>query len=147
MKKQIIQDERILEQKRKIGNEICSFLLVILLISMLVKLYIFNLPFSLYATEFICFWISVIYYQIRNYMLGNTLYLLTLNIKKIIVYSVLCGVTCSVLSGHSKLVTFMTPFFIVSILFFFVNILLYLLNQKRQNQINNQLNLEENVDE
>ena len=55
MKKQKFQDERVLTQRRKIGNEALTILLIVLFGSVLVQHYFLNAPFEQYAVEFISF--------------------------------------------------------------------------------------------
>src|SRR5665647_2838018 len=73
MKKNLIHDERAVAQKRKIGSETCNLLLGGLGISLLIKEYVFNVPFSQYATELLCLFGACIYIVIRNIIAGNDL--------------------------------------------------------------------------
>lgn len=74
MKNNLIQDERAVAQKHKIGSEACNLLLGGLIISLLIKDYVFNLPFSQYATELLCLFGASIYIVIRNIIAGNDLF-------------------------------------------------------------------------
>lgn len=55
MKKNILNDERVINEKRKITNEAFSLIMLILISSILVQQFVFKAHFSEYATEFICF--------------------------------------------------------------------------------------------
>ena len=148
MKNQIVQDERVLAQKRKIQSEICSLLLIIILISMLIKQYFLNLPFVYYVTEFILFWSSILYFLIRNLMLGNNLYPNNLNLKKIITSSIILGFVIAmlimVLSGQTTFSLLAIIFFVASVVTFIVYFAFYILNKKRQISIYNEMEQEEN---
>jgi len=74
MKNRLIQDERAVAQKRKIGNEACNLLLGGLSISLLIKDYVFKVPFSQYATELLCLFGASIYIIIMNVIAGNDLF-------------------------------------------------------------------------
>ena len=56
--KDLIEDERTIAQKRKIGSETCNLLLLALLVAILVQQFILNVPFAHYAAEFICFFLE-----------------------------------------------------------------------------------------
>ncbi|MBE5991977.1 MAG: hypothetical protein E7247_06240 [Paenibacillaceae bacterium] len=74
MKKQNMQDERILTQRRKINSEAYSILMIVLLVSILVQQYLFNAPFKQYAVEVICFLGISFYMIVRHIMLGLNIY-------------------------------------------------------------------------
>lgn len=156
MKKQIVQDERILAQKRKIGSDTCSLLMFILLASILVQQYLFNAPFSQYVVEFIAFFGASIYILIRNIVTGNNLFSTSESAKKIVVLnSVICGLVVSVINGvlkyptieeyvrnnwgffiFTQIITFVSSTVFAFAVFFIV----YLFNNKRQKQIDKMLN-------
>ena len=71
MKKNILNDERVINEKRKITNEAFSLIMLILISSILVQQFVFKAHFSEYATEFICFFGALIYILIRNISVGN----------------------------------------------------------------------------
>ena len=72
--RELIQDERTVAQKRKIASETCTLLLLALMIAILVQQFVFNVSFSHYAAEFICFFGACCYLLIRNITSGNNLY-------------------------------------------------------------------------
>lgn len=82
--KKIIEDERVLAQRRKIGNDAFQLLWFVLIISVLIQQYVFDAPFSQYCVEFICFIVSSIYILIRNIYAGNDVYGPKASSKKII---------------------------------------------------------------
>lgn len=74
MKTNQMNDERVINEKRKITTEAYGLIMIFLLISMLVKQFIFHSEFNEYAVEFIAFFGSSIYIVIRNIFVGNNLY-------------------------------------------------------------------------
>ena len=74
MKNNQINDERVINEKRKITQEAYGLIMIFLLISMLIKQFIFNSEFNEYAVEFIAFFGASIYIVIRNIFVGNNLY-------------------------------------------------------------------------
>jgi len=157
MKNNAVQDERAVAQKNKIGSEVCNLLLGGLFISLLVKEYILNLSFSQYATEVICLFGAVIYIVIRNIIAGNDLYGVKNNGKKsVIVTSLLCGLAICVTAGIANyaryyekyadgtfLITLAILFVSGTVITFFVYSPIYILNQKRQTKIAEELDKEE----
>lgn len=74
MKDNQVNDERVINQRRKITGEAYFFISIFLLISILVKQFVFNAEFNDYAVEFIAFFGSNIYIIVRNIFVGNDLY-------------------------------------------------------------------------
>lgn len=58
MRKQVKEDERVLAQKRKIGNDAFQILLYGLIAVILIQAYLFNAPFSQYARNNLCCYFS-----------------------------------------------------------------------------------------
>jgi len=159
MRKNLRQDERAVSQKRKIGSETCNLLLGGLFISLLVKEYVFNVPFSQYATEVICLFGAVIYIVIRNIIAGNDLYETKNNNgkKSVIVNSLVGGLAICVIAGITNyarygekytdgtllLITLAITFVSGTVVIFLIYSLIYILNQKRQEKIAEELDKEE----
>lgn len=74
MKNNKINDERVINEKRKITGEAYGLIMIFLIISILVKQFIFHSEFNEYAVEFIAFFGSSTYIIIRNIFVGNNLY-------------------------------------------------------------------------
>lgn len=74
MKNNQINDERVINQKRKITGEAYGLVMIFLLSSILIKQFILHSEFNEYAVEFIAFFGSSIYIVIRNIFVGNNLY-------------------------------------------------------------------------
>jgi len=159
MKKNLRQDERAVSQKRKIGSETCNLLLGGLFISLLVKEYVLNVPFSQYATEVICLFGAVIYIVIRNIIAGTDLYETKNNNgkKSVIVNSLVGGLAVCVTAGIANYARYGekyadgTLFFITlailfvsgTVLIFLGYSVIYILNKKRQKTIAEELDKEE----
>jgi len=74
MKKQNLQDERVIAQRRKINSEAYGILMIALLCSILVQQFLLKAPFEQYAVEFICFFGMSLYVIIRYLTLGLNIY-------------------------------------------------------------------------
>ena len=100
MKKNILNDERVINEKRKITNEAFSLIMLILISSILVQQFVFKAHFSEYATEFICFFGASIYILIRNISVGNKIINDDSKKKKIIITNCLViGIVITIITG------------------------------------------------
>ena len=100
MKKNILNDERVINEKRKITNEAFSLIMLILISSILVQQFVFKAHFSEYATEFICFFWALIYILIRNISVGNKIINDDSKKKKIIITNCLViGIVITIING------------------------------------------------
>lgn len=161
MRKKLTHDERAVSQKRKIGSETCNLLLGVLLISLLVKEYVLNVPFSQYATEVVCLFGATIYIVIRNIIAGNNLYETKYNNgkKSVVVYSLVAGLVVCITAGIANYARYGekyadgTLFFLITLAILFVSGTvvtflmywpIYLINKKRQKKIAEKLDIEEN---
>lgn len=153
----LIQDERTLAQKQKIGSETCTLLLLALMLAILVQQFVFNAPFAHYAAEFICFFGACCYLIIRNIASGNDLFSRkSTGGKLVLLNSLVCGFTICVVTGISNYARYgdkTTP----SILFFTLAItflcgtataflgfsIIHYLNNKKQKSIEDKLDEEE----
>ena len=158
MKNNLIQDERAVAQKRKIGSEACNLLLGGLIISLLIKEYVFNVPFPQYATELLCLFGAFIYIVIRKIIAGNNVYETKNNSKKLVVVSSLVGglATCVIAGiknyarygekytdGKFFLMTLAILFVSGTVATFLIFSPIYTLNQKKQKKIAEELDKEE----
>ncbi len=160
MKKHIQHDERVLAQKRKIGSDAFNIVWIGLLISVLVQQYLFDAPFTQYAVEMVLFIAASIYVVIRNLLGGNDLF----DSKKrgqtiIITNSLVCGFTVTIINTilnymkysettplpigvNTALVSGIT--FVCATLVAFIPLeLFYLVNKKKQKDIESRLNEDE----
>ncbi|NLO21774.1 MAG: hypothetical protein GX119_07210 [Syntrophomonadaceae bacterium] len=153
----LIQDERTVAQKRKIASETCNLLLLALMIAMLVQQFVLNVPFAHYAAEFICFFGACTYLLIRNLASGNSLY----NRKNtgfnfVLLNSLVCGFTICVVTGIANysrygdnatsgiwLITLAITFLCGTAGAFLSFSILNYLNSKKQKNIENKLDEEE----
>jgi len=163
MRKQKIHDERILTQKRKIGSDAFQILFYSLLLSVLVQQYMFNAPFSQYAVETILLLAISIYIIVRNIMVGNDLFESSkYNQKLVVVNSIVSGLVFAIINttlNYIKLgdslkidiintvLVFVITFLCLFIIAFVVFEILYVINKKKQKQIESILNNEDSDSE
>ncbi|WP_186429585.1 DUF6773 family protein [Clostridium sp. BSD9I1] len=160
MRREKIQDERILIQKRKIGSDAFQILFYGLLLSVLIQQYMFNAPFSQYAVEVILFIAISVYIIVRNIMVGNDLFESSKYSQKLVVLnSLVTGLVVAIINttlNYMKLgewfkrdiintllvaaVTFLSS----SIITFIAFETLYIVNKKKQKKIESMLNDEDN---
>jgi hypothetical protein len=149
--KSIHQDERIVAQKRKIGNETFLILFYGLLITVLIQQYLFNLSFPQYMPEVILLIIASAYFIIRNIVAGNNLFgNVKNNQKNVILVSIACGLVVVAANtarnslqlgnlfttdmGNTVLIGAVT-FISATLLCFIVFEILYVANKTRQKQL------------
>lgn len=159
MRKNLIEDERIITQKRKIQSDTCNIVLIVLLMSTIVQQYIFNAPFSQYAVEFICFLGACIYIVIRNIISGNDLYGTKNNDKKLVaVNSLVSGIIICVIVGTSNYIKYSEKFtsgvlFITLTITFICGTFavflgfscIHFFNKKKQKKISEELDREDDI--
>ncbi|MBZ9685399.1 hypothetical protein G9F72_003410 [Clostridium estertheticum] len=68
-----IKDERVVEQRRKIGSDAYQLVSMFLLASIAYNMFILNAPKSTYITEVIAFFGGSAYVVFKNIMIGNDL--------------------------------------------------------------------------
>ncbi len=159
MKRQNLQDERILAQRRKISSEAYGLLMMVLLVSMLVQQYLFNAPFEQYAVEFICFFGISIYVLIRNLTLGINIFGEGKNAKRMpLLNSLVAGSMVTVINGVMNYIryaesykgqlgtfifTLVITFVCATVAAFVVFSIFNLINNNKQKQIQKRLDEEE----
>ena len=160
MKKQNLQDERVVAQRRKINSEAYGILMIALLGSMLVQQFLLNAPFEQYAVEFICFFGMSLYMIIRYMTLGLNIYGEGKRAKAIpFVNSIVVGIVVTAINGVLNYTQYAEQYkedgigyFIAVLAVTFISatvpvfvILSYLdyLNKKKQAKIQKQLDEEE----
>lgn len=100
MKRQIMQDERVSAQRRKINSEAHGILMIVLLVAMLVQQFLLKAPFEQYAAEFICFFGISVYTLIRYMTLGLNIFGEGKRAKSIpLVNSIVVGITVTAING------------------------------------------------
>lgn len=159
MKKQIIQDERVIIQKQKILSEAYVILMVVLIISIFIQQNLLNAPFEQYAVECICFIGISIYILIRNLMLGIDMFG---EKKKAIIIalrsSIIAGIAVTVVTGILNYIKYAEKyegklvFFAISLLIIFISAvictfavfaLIGFINNRKLNQLQKKLDEEE----
>ncbi|MEY8353558.1 DUF6773 family protein [Lachnospiraceae bacterium 54-53] len=160
MKKQNMQDERILTQHRKINSEAYGILMIMLFASIFVQQFLLNAPFEQYAVEVICFFGISFYMIIRYMMLGLNIYGETKRAKGIpFMNSIVTGAAVTAINGvlnYSKfaeqykedgigyfIAVLAVTFISATISSFIVLSFLDYLNNKKQAKIQKQLDEDE----
>ena len=155
MKKKKIQDERVLSQKRKIGNDAFQIISLGLFLSVLVQQYIFDAPFSQYAVEMILLITVSLYVIVRNIMVGNDIFDSNkVNQRVVIINSIICGIIITIVNTILNYIKFrdifttdivnsvvvsLVTFVCASVGSFVVLQILYVINKRKQIQIEIQL--------
>lgn len=142
------QDERILTQKRKVQSDAFQLLIYYLLIAILVQKFIFNAPFYQIVVELIGVVGAAFYVEIRNLLLGNDIYSTSTETKKNIVKrSIISGCVCTIilltLAGITDIKILLVSFLCITISFAGFSFLLYYLNRKKKDKIEEELNKDE----
>ncbi|CUX37719.1 hypothetical protein BN3590_01077 [Clostridium sp. C105KSO15] len=160
MKKQDMQDERVVAQRRKINSEAYGILMIVLLGSILVQQFLLNAPFKQYAVEVICFFGMSLYMTIRYMTLGLDIYGEGKRAKAIpLVNSIVAGLVVTVINGVLNYVQYAekykeegivyfiavlaVTFISATISTFVVMSCLHYLNKKNQAKIQKQLDEKE----
>ena len=159
MKKEKLQDERVLSQKRKIGSDAFQILFLGLFLSIIIQSYIFDAKFSQYAVEMILLIVGSLYVIVRNIMVGNNLFSSDkVNKKSIIINSIICGIIVTTINVTLNYINFRGLFinnmsdmvlaslitFVCSSAFTFIVLeVLYIVNKKKQIQIEKELEEDE----
>lgn len=160
MKKQGIQDERVVAQRRKINSEAYGILMLVLLIAIIIQEYFLNAPFEQYAVEVICFFGMSLYIIVRNVMLGLNLYGEQRPVKGIVLLSsLIVGVTTTTINGVLNYMQYAEQhykdnigFFIAGLAITFISAtgfsfallsFIQYLNKKRQDNIQQKLDAQE----
>ena len=148
MKKEIVQDERVLSQKRKIGNDAFQIIFLGLFLSIFVQSYIFNADFSQYAVEVILLIVGALYVIVRNITVGNNIFESNnVNQRFVIINSIICGII--VVKDLFKnemgdmLIASLITFLCATASTFVVLQGLYFINKKKQMKIDSKLDDEE----
>lgn len=156
MKNKKIKDERIVQLTNKIFGE--AFLVVVfgLIVSVMVKAYLFNLPVTEYASELIIVALSILYVAVRSMIKGNTLIDASKRGKLLsVILILLLSIGVTVLNGIKNyasykelytgifdthflmvlLVSFISSTIFISLAFF----LIYVLHKKGQQKIEKEI--------
>lgn len=95
--KNIITDERVLSAQQKIAGNAYSLVIILLFLSMLVKIYVMELPFAAWVTELSVILISAAYVAAANLLGGNAGYALRQeSVRTYALKSAVSGVVVSV---------------------------------------------------
>ncbi len=154
MKKNIIQDERVVLEKRKIQS--FGFIIVwcMLLLSVLIQQFVFNAKIMQYIVEMIIFIVMSLYIIIGNLIQGNDLEL-SINYrtsKLTIISSLVTGITVAIItvlqnnyvsSIQDKMLIGVVTFISCTVFSYIVIRFLIFINNKRQASISKKLDDDE----
>ena len=158
MKKQNIQDERVVAQSRKIKSEAFGILMIVLLASIIVKCFYLRTPFEQYAVEVICFFGMYVYMIARYIMLGLNIYGEEKQVKYFpLISSIVAGILVTSINGVCNythkgddisyfIVMLAVTFISTTVLTFVVLSCLDYLNRRKQTKIQKALDEEEQDD-
>lgn len=155
MKRNVIHDEREINERRKITNEAFSLVMFFLLASMLIQQFIFKAAPAEYATEIVCFFGASAYILIRNISSGNN-FTPNLSNKLLATNSLVNGVVITAVTAFQmvkdsmnlkeKIFTLVLIFIIATVGSFFSLYTIRKLNQRKIKKIEAELD-EEEIDE
>ncbi len=159
MKKNYIDDERIISQRRKVGSDAYGIIFFGLLISVLVQQFVFKAPFSQYAAELILFLIGSVYVLVGNILAGNSIFGEGVRGQRMVVLnSLVTGFTVAAIAtvlntmnyglekmgGTNQIAIVALITFTCGALPAFIGFeLLYLINKKRQKQMDEKYDFDE----
>ncbi len=148
MKSDKIQDERILTEKRNIQSRGYTWAVYILFISVIIQQFFMNTPFSQYAVELFLLIGCGIYVLVSSYMRGIDISNPRGDSKKQILFSAIVSGIASVilyadLSGNYEMNDLMFYFAFFVVFFFISRIIIIVLNRKKLDSIDKELNDEE----
>ena len=145
MKINEIQDERIISLRRKIQSDAYQILICCLFFSIIIQQFLLNAPFSEFAVEFCCLIGIGIYTTIRHLITGIDIWDSSKQSnKKIMISSLTTGIISTgiltVLTGERSIGKLVLFFVIFSVCYFVIHSLIIFLNGKRQKQIDEMYN-------
>ena len=148
MKDDNIRDERIVFERRKIQSDAYQILIYCLLISIVIQQFILNAPFSQFAVEFFCLIGMGIYMTIRHLTIGIDIFNSTRNSnKKILINGLTSGVISvvplAILAKEKNIWNLIIFIVVFSSLYFIAHVALRFINEKKQKQINQRMNVDE----
>jgi len=162
MKRQNMQDERVVAQRRKINSEAYGILMIVLLGSILVQQFLLNAPFEQYAVEVICFLGMSIYMIVRYMTVGLNIYDEGKRAKGIpLLNSIVTGIIVTAINGVLNYTKYAEHykdnigFFIATLVFTFISSTISVfvvlscfkyLNNKQQAKIKKQLDEDEQAE-
>ena len=145
MKNNQIQDERILLERRKIQSTAYTWLVTILLASVVVQQSFMNAPFVQYAVEFFILIGCGLYNIISNLKKGIDIWNPSgVKKKKILLNTILSGIISVIvfvfLSGEDSVVDLIQYFVTFIVFFFILRIVMTKITEKKQLRIEKKLN-------
>lgn len=145
MKMNEIQDERIISLRRKIQSDAYQILIFCLFFSIIIQQFFMNAPFSEFAVELCCLIGIGIYTNIRHLISGIDIWDSSKQgNKKIMISSLTTGFISTgiliVLSGERTIWKLVLFFVIFSVCYYVIHSLIIFFSKKRQKQIDEMYN-------
>lgn len=148
MNKEVINDERVVLQRRKIQSDAYQILICCLLASILIQQFLMNAPFSQIAAEFFCVIAMGIYITLRHLTAGIDIWKRdSSDWKKLMAGSIISGTVCTALmvfiAGIKRVDTLCTFFLCYSAFYFLAHFTIRRLSGRRLRQIEEEMDKEE----
>lgn len=155
MKKNIIHDEREINERRKITNEAFSLVMFFLIASILIQQFIFKAAPVEYATEMVCFFGAAAYILIRSISKGNN-FTPNLSKKLLITNSLVNGIVITAVTAFQmvndsmnlkeKLFTLVIVFVTATVGSFLSLYIIRTLNQRKIKKIEAELDDDDDIE-
>ena len=147
MKDNKIQDERILNQRRKIQSDGFQILYYVLIISVLIQQLILKAPFTQYIIELLCFIGASVYIIISNIRLGNNIISDEPRNKRFYKITLTTGVLqiiiITFLNRNESIGDILTNIVVFTCAYIGMIYLLYTFTKKKQDEITKELDRDE----
>lgn len=146
-----MNDERIVSQRREIQSDAYQILVYCLVISLFIQKFIMNAPFSQIAVEFFCLIGIGIYVTIRHLSVGVDIWDSRSHTnKRLVINSIKSGGICVsvliVLAGERSVWNIVLIFVAIAIVYFLVHLVIRSINNKRQQQIDDELSTDDDIE-
>lgn len=162
MKKNKVQDERIINAKRKIQSDGFQIVWLVLIISVLIQQYLYKAEFIQYAVEFFILIAMSVYLICANLGVGNDLFDSSRSKYTLIINSLVTGIIVTIINttvnvmnygdkvkgpliGHIALVAGIT-FISITALSYVVLKGVYFINKKKQQALDKKLKDEDSIE-
>lgn len=147
MKNNRYEDERVKQQRLKIGNEALILLMIFLMVSVLYQQFLLDASFKEYRVEFIGWLGASLYILIRNIFAGNNIFT-NLKSKSLFIIPIICALSATAasfimnrdyhLSGENivlSIVTLLITFVISGVGAFAATYIIKKLNEKQSKKL------------
>lgn len=142
------QDERVINERRKIQSDGYQLLVYALLISIVIQQFFMQGPPSQYMAEFLCLIGAGIYNLVRNIKIGNNLYGERHDsgkklFKNYLIVGLFSTLIFAVLTGEKNIGYLINFYLVFAVGCGGLNYLLYYISKRKQEKIEEELNFDE----